>query len=111
MSDDFSGIRINAIVPARDIHDYLVSRSESDHPIDVEASLDAYEQGIRQTLQNVYPGAGILVRLQQHPTPSPPQTRVESDAAGVDTGEIEQEVVDLIAEFDITACIVYRDNQ
>jgi hypothetical protein len=109
VSDDFSGIRINAVVPARDIHAYLESRSKPGKPIDVEASLDAYEHGIRQTLQDVYPGAGILVRLQRHPTPSPPQTRVESDASGVDTGEIEQEVVDLIAEFDITACIVYRN--
>ena len=95
-------------MPARDIHDYLESRSEPDQPVDVEASLDAYEHGIRQTLQDIYPGAGILVRLQRHPTPSPPQTRVESDATGVDTGEIEQEIVDLIAEFDITACIVYK---
>lgn len=108
MSEDFAGIQIYAVAPVRDIHDYLESRSRSGESIDIDASLAAYEAGIRQTLQDVYPGARILVRRSDFPTPDPPRTRVESTRREADTGEIEQEIEDLIAEFDITSCIVHQ---
>jgi hypothetical protein len=108
MAGPFSGVQIYAIMPARDIRAYLERHASQDGPVDIEASLQACEQGIHKRLSDAYPGSRILVRRQDHPTPEPPRTRVEASVDGVDTGEIEQEVADLVAEFDFTQCVVYR---
>jgi hypothetical protein len=110
MTGGFEGVRIYAVVPGRDVRSYLEDRIRAGEAIDLEPSLDAYEKAISRTLQSVYPGARILVRRQDQDTPGPARTRVDTDTDGVDTGELEQEVVDLIAEFDVTSCLVYRDE-
>lgn len=110
MSEDFRGVQIYAVFPARDIRVWLERHAgaRTGREVDVEASLAACEAAIERTLQETYAGARILVRRQDHPTPEPPRTRVESTATGVDTGELEQEVLDLISEFDVGSCVVYR---
>jgi hypothetical protein len=104
----FSGVQIYAVMPARDIRAYLERHAEQSGQVDIEASLEACEVGIRERIVTAYPGARVLVRRQDHPTPEPPRTHIEASQEGVDTGEIQQEVADLVAEFDFTSCVVYR---
>lgn len=110
MAHQFAGIQIYAVMPARDIRAYLERHAGKEHAVDIEASLDACEHGIMHEMQEAYPGARILVRRQDYPTPNPPRSRVEGDASGIDLGELGQEVADLIAEFDFTSYVVYQDE-
>lgn len=110
MTDQFEGIQIYAVMPARDIRAYLDRHAGNERPVDVEASLDACEKGIMRELERAYPGARILVRRQDYPTPDPPRTRVDATIHSADTGEIQQEVEDIIAEFDFTSYVVYQDR-
>ena len=81
---------------------------EDDREVDVEATLNACERGIEQALTTVLAGAQIVLRRQDALTSDPPRTRVETDDPNLDPELIGQEVDDLIAEFDITECVVYR---
>ena len=97
-------------MPGRDIRAYLERHAGKERAVDIEASLDACEHGIMRELQEAYPGARILVRRQDYPTPDPARSRVDGDAPGIDLGEIGQEVADFIAEFDFTNYVVYQDE-
>jgi hypothetical protein len=108
MSDQFSGTHIYAVLPAGDIRVYLERHAGDGRPVDTDASLRTYQQRVRETLDGMYPGARILVRLHDESAPGEHRTRVECNTASVDAGLIEQEVIDLIAEFDVTRCVVYR---
>lgn len=108
MAELFSGVQIYAVMPARDIRAYFERHGGKTGQVDIEASLEACETGIRERIVTAYPGARVLVRRQDHPTPEPARTRVDADKESVDTGEIQQEVADLVAEFDFTSCVVYR---
>lgn len=108
MADQFSGTQIYAVLPAGDVRVYMERHAGDGRPVDADASLNVYEARVRETLNGMYPGARILVRLQDESAPAEHRTRVECTTASVDAGLIEQEVIDLIAEFDVTRCVVYR---
>lgn len=109
MSGSFEGVQIYAVLSDRDMAGYLERQANAGRAIDITASLEAHERAVARTLQQLYPGARVLVRRLDQDAPHPPRTRVDSRVEGVDTGEIEQEVLDLISEFDVTSCVVYRD--
>lgn len=107
MSRQHHCVRIYAVFNANDVSAYLDSL-EDDQEVDVEATLNACEHAIEQALMVVHPEAGIVLRRQDDVASSPPRTRVETDDPSLDPELIGQEVDDLIAEFDITVCVVYR---
>jgi hypothetical protein len=109
MAQQYHGVRIYATFKARDLSAYLESL-EDDRDVDVEATLNACEKGIEQALATVHPEAHIVLRRQDEQASNPPRTRVETDDASLDPELIGQEIDDLIAEFDITECVVYRDE-
>lgn len=109
MSTNYTGIQIYAVVPGADIRVYFERHAGDGRTVDTSASLREIELRVRDTLTGMYPGARILVRLQDEPTPAPARTRVDGNAAGVDSSLIEQEIIDLIAEFDVTRCVIYRE--
>lgn len=108
MSQQPHGVRIYAIFKAHDVSAYLESL-EDDRVVDVEATLKTCEKGIEQALATLHPGAQITLRRQDELATNPPRTRVETDDASLDPELIGQEIDDLIDEFDITECVVYRN--
>lgn len=108
MSEQRQGIRIYAVFKTADITAYLESHA-GEREADLEATLAACERGIEAALATIHPEARIIVRRQDEHALNPPRTRVETDDPGSDLELIGQEIDDLIAEFDIIRCVVYRE--
>jgi hypothetical protein len=108
MSQQPHEVRIYAVFKTNTVLAYVESL-EDDRAVDVDATLNACEEGIKQALATVHPEARITLRRQDELASNPPRTRVETDDASLDPELIGQEIDDLMAEFDITECVVYRD--
>jgi hypothetical protein len=108
MAVQHSGIRIYVVFHTRNIMAYIESHVDTE-TVDVEATFATCEQGIRDALATVYPDARIVVRRQDPQGINPARSRVEVDDSALDPELIGQEVDDLVAEFDITGCVVYQD--
>lgn len=108
MSEQARQIRIYAAIRTEDVMAYLEAHANGPGEVDIEATLSACEQAITAALATVHPEAWIVVRRPDEHALNPPRTHVESDDASIDLELVGQEVDDLIAEFDITECVVYR---
>lgn len=85
--------------------DYLQNDDES---IDIAASLDRWENAVRESLETAYPHATIWIERERNTSGAARSPRVSSDDPDVDTDMMEIDILERIGSLDDADWIIYR---